>query len=116
MTSVQADALPMPALVELRGAPVRAQSAAGDFVFTRVPDSQMVPRAWVFTWGGAHGAVGDVIRRHYADHFAAAFSFTLPRTAEVVILRWLSPPSIQWSSAVAIASATGEFEECLAHE
>lgn len=114
MASTQNDALPMPSSVAVRCAQVRRQSTAGDLLFTHLPDASLSPRQFTFSWA-RHGAVADAIRRHYEDHCLSTFTVTLPRTGEVVHVRWFGPPSIGWNSAVA-ASVTGEFEEVLAHE
>lgn len=103
-------------MVTPRGGPVRMQSTDGHLLFTHTPDPDLVPRSWLFEWFSPHGAVGDAIRQHYRQHGEAVFPVTIPRTGEVVHVRWLSPPSIQWASAVSIASIAVELEEALAHE
>lgn len=107
--------LPVPSDLAVRCRQVRRQSNEGNLVFTGVPDPALAPRLFTFIWRGVHGAIADVLRRHYQDHATETFEAVLPRTAEVVHVRWLSPPSINWSNAVA-ASVTGELEEVLAHE
>lgn len=116
MGSIAANALPRPGMVTPRGGPVRLQSRDGHLLFTHTPDPDLVPRSWLFEWFAPHGAVGDAIRSHYDQHGQAVFTVTIPRTGEVVHVRWLSPPSIQWASAVSIASIAVELEEALAHE
>lgn len=113
--STHKDTLPMPSHVAVRSRQVRRRSSSGNMLFGSVPDAALAPRVFTFTWERAHGPVADVVRRHFGDHGRATFTAKLPRTAEVVHVRWLSPPSIQWASAVA-ASMTGELEEVLAHE
>lgn len=115
MASTLKDLLPLPSSIALRSGQARRQST-GQMLFTNRPDPALNPRRWLVSWGpNAHGAGIDVIRRHYDDHAAAVFTLTLPRTAEVVSVRWLTPPQIQWNNAVS-ASVTGEVEEALAHE
>ena len=115
MASTHANVLPTPSTVAVRDGTVRTRSAAGPFRFTHTPDAALNQRVFVFTWREESGAVADVLRRHFDDHSRSTFTCKLPRTGEVVHVRWLSPPSIQWRSSVA-ASVTGELEEALAHE
>lgn len=113
--TIQAGNLPRPSAVEIRAVDVVGQSNAGNFLFTRQPDTALRGRVFLFIYDAAPAAVADAIRRHYREHFAKTFTVKLPRTGEVVRVRHLSSPSIQWHSAAA-ASATVELEEALAHE
>lgn len=115
MASAEKDNLPRPGTFSIVNSQIRRASAAGSMVFTNRPDPALAPRRITFNWQNARGEVADAIRRHYKDHVHATFTLTMPRTGEAVVARWLSPPSIQWNSAVS-ASVTGEFEELLAHE
>jgi hypothetical protein len=112
--SVPTNALPPPATVSLRDESVRLRSAPGATIQAHVPDAEVQPRRFLLTWINAHGAVGDVIRRHWLDHCRATFLLELPGYGEVW-LQWASAPQIPWSSA-ASANATAELDEVLAHE
>lgn len=114
--TVRADALPLPHRVAVRGGPLRRQSQSGDLLLTATPDPSLRPREFSFRWLQVPGVVADVVRRHYREHCHRVFAFTLPRTAEVVRLKWLSAPNVQWDSRVAASSIAAEFEEVLAYE
>jgi hypothetical protein len=114
MSSVASSALPPPAFVSVRSAAVRLRSATGSILMHHVPDAEVLPRTFVLTWVAAHGAVADVIRRHYDDHRHATFTLELAGYGEVWV-QWAAAPSIDWSSA-ASANATAELDEVLAHE
>jgi hypothetical protein len=112
---IQANNLPRPSAVAVQMLQVRRQTPAGNLLMTRVPDTQLAPRRFTLSWREAYGAVGDAIRRHYREHPFETFTFKLPRTGEVVFVRWAAAPSISWTSA-ASASITAELDEMLAHE
>jgi hypothetical protein len=115
MATIQSDNLPRPSSFDVRCTKKRTISAAGNFVFMRQPDAALSPRQFMFTYTQCPAPVIDAVRRHWDEHNAATFTVKLPISAEVVTVRYLSPPSIQWNSAVT-ASATVELEEALAHE
>lgn len=116
MASIARDnMLPPPATVTVRGAPVRRSSAAGSLLFSSTPDAQLVPIVIDLAYVNAPGPVLDALRRHYREHGRETFLFTIPRTSEVVSVRYLTPPAFQWGSAVA-GSATVELEVQLAHQ
>jgi hypothetical protein len=115
MATVHADNLPQPNTLAVRFDQARAQTRSGEFLFTNRPDTAQAPRIFEVTWSDTFGAVADVVRRHYRDHAFAVFTFTVPRSGELVKVTWRSPPNIQWRSAVS-ASIAGELEEQLAHE
>lgn len=103
--------LPTPGTVTVRGAPLRRSTGAGPLLFSATPDAQLVPRVLDLAYVDVPGPVADAIRRHYREHRHRTFLWTLPRTAEVVSARHLSPPTIQWSSDVsASASVTLEIQ------
>jgi hypothetical protein len=114
MADTAATSLPRPSGVSMQIMQARMQSAAGNLLMTRTPDSQLAPRRFLFSWRDSYGATADAIRRHYREHPFETFSFTLPRTGEVVWLRYHSAPSVNWTSA-ASASISAEFDEMLAH-
>lgn len=115
MADTAANSLPRPSAAATTTRQVRRQTAAGDLLLTRVPDSQLAPRLFTFLYRDAYGATGDAVRRHYLEHPFETFNVTIPRTGESVFVRYASAPSIAWSSAAA-ASITVELEEMLAHE
>lgn len=115
MVSVHPDNLPRPNTVAVRYEQARRQSTAGEFLFSHRPDPARSPRVFDVSWVDTHGAVADVVRRHYDEHCFAVFTFTLPRSDEQVKVTWRSAPTIQWRSAVS-ASIAGELEEQLAYE
>lgn len=115
MADTAANSLPRPSAVETMVRQVRRQTAAGDLLMTRTPDSQLSPRSFAFVYRDAYGATGDAVRRHYLEHPFETFTVNLPRTGESVFVRYASAPSIAWSSTAA-ASITVELEEMLAHE
>lgn len=83
--------------------------------FTQVADSEVNPRVFVLTWRQTRGEVLAAVRDHHRAYFSTPFELTLPRSGERVWLQWMGAPSISWQSSIA-GSATGEFEEVLAHE
>jgi hypothetical protein len=115
MTLIHKNNLPRPGLVTMRGAPVRRRTASRPLLFSATPDQDLVPRVWNVIYPDAMGPVVDAIRDHYEEHVSAIFTFTLPRTAEVVNVRHLSPPAISWSNGIS-ATVSVELEEQLAYQ
>lgn len=97
------------------GSVLLVSTIIGETLQSRRPDPEVKPRVFVLGWDNCYGAVGDAVRRHYRENPFGTWMFTVPKTAEVVTVYWLTPPSISWASAVS-ASMTGELEEALAHE
>lgn len=116
MVATHSGLIPQPAAHSILRMQARRQSSEGSMLFTAVPDPAQAPRRIRYEYRDPHGAIGDVMRRHYDEHALKTFSLTLPRTEEIVTVRWLGPPSLSWSSASSVASIAAEFEEVLAHE
>lgn len=112
--TIASDVIPTPADVQEIDGTTRLRSVAGDLVFSHLPDPDLQPRTFVYTWRDCRAEVAGAIRRHHREHVHATFPIKIPRTGEVVQVQWSAPPSIQWRTAVA-ASATAEFEEALAY-
>lgn len=115
MATIPSDLLPTPSTCAVQDASILRVSQGGETLQIHAPDAAVKPRVWVLTWENSYGAVGDAVRRHYRENPFGTWMFTVPKTAEVVTVYWLTPPSISWASAVS-ASMTGELEEALAHE
>ena len=114
--SIHKDNLPRPSAVEFQRAPKRVQTATeGSMFMTSTADPALLPTRLTLFWDNVRPQVVDAIWQHFSEHCHATFSITEPRTAEVLLVRWLSPPSISWSTPVA-ASVTGDLEVALAYE
>jgi len=116
MPTVPRDVVPTPATVDLIDDSVVLLSPFGRMPRQHRPDPTLHPRRWGVVWVRPNGALGDWARRHYADFPHEVFSFKLPRSGEVVFVKWRGPPNIQWSSATTVAGISAEVEEVLAHE
>jgi hypothetical protein len=108
--------LPAPALVSRVDETVVRHSSVPGIPRHHRPDPTLHPGRARVLWQGCSGAIGDAIRRHYDEHPNAVWSWTVPRTGEVVRALWAAPPNIQWASATTVASITAEVEIVLAHE
>lgn len=116
MTSTLPSSLPPPAIVQTIDETSVLASTIGSMPRWHRPDAMLHPRRFRLTWGALHGAAADAIRRHYDDRPHGTFAFTVPRTGEVIVAVWVSPPTIQWASAVVATTVSAEVEEALAHE
>jgi len=116
MVTIALGILPPPHLVGILPGLVVHRSTVGRLPFFRVPDPDLNPRRFAFTWIDLIGAAADAIRRHYDEHPHDVVQLTLPRTGEPVRVLFVGPPSIQWASATFASSVTVEAEEVLAFE
>jgi hypothetical protein len=116
MASTHADLLPPPAAVTLHDDSIARRSDQGAVLLSARPDPAIKPRSWQLDWATTNGAVADVVLRHYDDHRTETWTFKVPRTAELVTVRWLSRPVVRWHTSQVAESISGEIEETLAHE
>jgi hypothetical protein len=115
MTSTHADALPMPGSIATRDAQVVRQGQ-GCVTFTAVANALLSPRTFQLVWTAPRGEVADAVLRHYDDHFREAWALTLPRTGEVVKVKWIACPTVRWRTPKVAESIEAQVEEVLAHE
>jgi hypothetical protein len=116
MASTHADLLPRPAAVTLRDVSVMRQSSRGAIMQTVRPDTALKPRSWQLDWATTNGAVADAVLRHFDDHRLETWTFKLPRTGELVTVRWMGCPQVRWRTSQVAESITGQIMETLAHE
>jgi hypothetical protein len=116
MASTHADLLPPPAAVTLRDDSIVRRSNQGAILLSARADAALKPRSWQLDWAVVNGAVADVVLRHYDDHRLETWTFKVPRTAELVTVRWLSRPAVNWRTSQVAESISGQIEETLAHE
>jgi hypothetical protein len=115
MVTIAANVLPTPHSASLRDESITRRSAAGRMPFFQKPDPTLKPRRFALAWQRVPAAVGDAITRHYDEHTHEVWQLRLPRTGEVVLVLWTSPPSRQRGPAPTV-SITAEVLEVLAHE
>ncbi len=115
--TIHPDALPMAGLTAEARGPRKRVSQDGDFRFQHLPDAspRMVRRSWLLSWQAAPRAVADAVWRHYTAHKTTTFRWAAPRTAEVLYVRWLSPPAFSFASPHGVL-ITAEIEQAEAHE
>ena len=114
--TIAANNLPNPSVAhDIEDRPRRITPSWSQTVLRAIPDDHLRPRRWLLGWDNVPRAVAVAIREHYAAHRWATWSWTVPRTGEVVFVRWLSPPAISWRTATS-ASATAELGQALAVE
>lgn len=114
--SIQSTNLPQPSSVDERvrtgiRQSVQVQSA---MILTEVADAENQPSTFRLSYEGVNRSVIDALAQHYEQHHAGSFVWYEPQGGAAHAVRYLSPPNINWTSAVA-ASATLELEEVLAH-
>lgn len=115
-TAIHKDNLPRPgSWDEVRGQRLTSTQHSGGMVFGAEPDSEVRPRVVTLGWHNCRREVVDAIWSHYRSHCAETFWLDDPRTADALVVRWLGPPTIRWTSPVS-ASVTGDVEVALAHE
>jgi len=116
MVTIALGLLPPPHSVGILPGIVVHRSTIGRLPFHSVPDPELNPRRFAFSWFDLVGAAADAIRRHYDEHPHEPFIVTLPRTGEPVRVLMVTPPAIQWSSPSFASSVVVETEEILAFE
>lgn len=115
--SIHKDNLPNASVWDVvGGGPVRVvTSQPGVMLISSVLDPQVALLRLRLTWVQVRREVVSAIHRHYLAHWATTFEVQDPRSAEQVAVRWLEPPSINWTNGIT-ATVTAEFEKAIAHE
>lgn len=112
---IAANNLPMPGMIAERFEPRTRRSAGGDFRFRNTPDPLNKRRSWLLTWQQVPSATADAVWQHYREHSVGTFTWFVPRTAELIPVRWVTPPAFSWTSPQQV-TVTAEIEQAEAFE
>jgi len=111
--TIPGDSLPAPSFVSTRTDYNRAVSPIGGMVFTHRSDSAVNAQRYQLNWAEASPEVVDACLLHYETHGLATFKWTAPKETVQKTWRWMSAPTVTFTTARS-ASIVGELERVLA--
>ena len=113
--TIAGDLLPKVASYQVNTAHNRrhSQAESGGMLFSYRTDSVVQPSTFTVTWTDRNPTLVEAIWQHYQEHAAGVFKWIGPGKSIQQTWRWLSAPSIQWTSA-RNASVTADVELALA--